>query len=40
MKAICFYRREGFAIMCECMDEATGEKDYVIIWQKNVKETD
>ena len=24
--------------MCECMDEATGEKDYVMIWQKNVKE--
>lgn len=32
--AIHFYQREGFEIQCEGLDEATGEKDYVMIWQQ------
>ena len=34
IRAIHFYQREGFEIQCEGLDEATGEKDYVIIWQQ------
>ncbi len=33
-RAIHFYQREGFEIQCEGLDEATGEKDYVMIWQQ------
>ena len=33
MRAVCFYQREGFEIRCESLDEATGEKEYVMIWQ-------
>ena len=33
-RAISFYQREGFEIQCEGLDEATGEKDYVMIWQQ------
>ena len=33
-KAIDFYQREGFTIQCEGLDEATGEKDYVMIWRQ------
>lgn len=33
-RAIHFYQREGFKIQCEGLDEATGEKDYVMIWQQ------
>lgn len=32
-RAISFYHREGFEIQCEALDEATGEKEYVMIWQ-------
>ena len=32
-RAISFYQREGFEIQCETLDEATGEKEYVMIWQ-------
>ena len=32
-RAISFYEREGFEIQREGMDEATGEKEYVMIWQ-------
>lgn len=32
-RAIHFYEREGFEIQREGMDEATGEKEYVMIWQ-------
>ena len=32
--AISFYQREGFEIQYSGMDEATGEKDYVMAWQK------
>ena len=28
-----FYEREGFQIQSEGMDEATGEKDYIMAWQ-------
>lgn len=34
VRAINFYRREGFQIQCEGLDEITGEKDYVMIWQR------
>lgn len=33
-RAICFYKREGFTIQCEGLDEAADEKDYVMLWQK------
>lgn len=32
-RAIHFYQREGFEIQSEGLDEATGEKDYVMTWQ-------
>ena len=32
-RAIYFYQREGFQIQREGLDEATGEKDYVMLWQ-------
>ena len=32
-RAICFYQREGFQIQSENLDEATGEKEYVMLWQ-------
>ena len=34
VRAINFYRREGFQIQCEGLDEVTDEKDYVMIWQR------
>ena len=34
IRAIHFYQREEFKIQCESLDEATGEKDYVMIWQQ------
>ena len=34
LQAIHFYQREGFQIQCESLDGATGEKDYVMIWQQ------
>lgn len=33
-RAIHFYQREGFEIRCEGLDESTGEKDYVMVWQR------
>ena len=33
-RAISFYQREGFEIQYSGMDEATGEKDYVMVWQQ------
>ena len=33
-RAISFYQREGFEIQCNGIDEATGEKDYVMVWQQ------
>ena len=34
IRAIFFYQREGFEIQCSGIDEATGEKDYVMAWQQ------
>ncbi len=33
-RAISFYQREGFEIQCGDIDEATGEKDYVMLWEQ------
>mgnify|MGYP002524410062 CR=1 FL=1 len=33
-RAIHFYQREGFVIQCEGLDEATGEKDYMMTWKE------
>ena len=33
-RAITFYQREGFEIQYSGLDEATGEKDYVMAWQQ------
>ncbi|MBS6475358.1 MAG: GNAT family N-acetyltransferase [Clostridiales bacterium] len=33
-RAIHFYQREGFEIQSEGLDEATGEKDYIMVWQQ------
>ena len=29
------YQREGFIIQCEGLDEATGEKEYTMLWKQN-----
>ena len=34
MRAIHFYQREGFEIQREGLDEFTGEKEYVMVWQR------
>ena len=31
-RAIRFYQREGFQILCKSLDENTGEKEYVMVW--------
>ena len=36
-RAISFYQREEFEIRSEDLDEATGEKEYVMVWQPNNK---
>lgn len=33
-RTISFYQREGFEIQYSGLDEATGEKDYVMAWQQ------
>ena len=33
VRAMSFYQREGFEIQSEGLDEATGEKDYVMTWR-------
>ena len=33
-QAISFYQREGFKILYSGLDKATGEKDYVMSWDK------
>ena len=33
-QAIFFYQREGFEIQDSGLDETTGEKDYVMVWQQ------
>ena len=34
-RAISFYQREGFIIEGEGLDEATGEKEYTMLWKQN-----
>ena len=34
VRALSFYQREGFDIQCEGLDEATGEKEYTMLWQQ------
>ena len=34
ISAISFYQREGFEIQYSGLDEATREKDYVMVWQQ------
>ena len=36
-RAISFYQREGFIIQCEGLDEATGEKEYAMLWKQKQK---
>ena len=33
-RAISFYQREGFIIQYEGLDEATGEKEYTMLWKR------
>lgn len=33
-RAIRFYQREGFSVRSEGLDEAVGEKDYLMVWKK------
>lgn len=33
-RAISFYHKEGFDIQCSDLDEATGEKEYVMVWEQ------
>ena len=33
-RARSFYQREGFEIQCNGIDEATGERDYAMSWQR------
>lgn len=33
-RAISFYQKEGFDIQCSDLDEATGEKEYVMVWEQ------
>ena len=35
--ALFFYQREGFDIQCEGLDDATGEKEYTMLWQQKQK---
>lgn len=39
IRAINFYQREGFEIQCEGLDEATGEKDYAMVWKRKRRNT-
>lgn len=32
-RAIRFYRREGFSVRSEGLDEAVGEKDFLMVWK-------
>jgi len=34
IRALSFYQREGFDIQCEGSDDATGEKEYTMLWQQ------
>ena len=34
-RAAAFYGREGFSVLSEGMEEATGEKEYTMVWKKS-----
>ena len=34
IRALSFYQREGFDIQCEGLDDATGEKEYTMLWKQ------
>ena len=36
-QSLSFYQREGFDIQCEGFDDATGEKEYTMLWQQKQK---
>ena len=36
-RAVAFYHREKFSILSEGMDEATGKKEYTMLWKKVAK---
>ena len=38
-RALIFYLREGFKILSEGVDETTGEKEYVMIWQEQKRKS-
>lgn len=33
-RAVQFYRREGFRVKCEHVDDNTGEKEYYMVWER------
>lgn len=35
-RAVAFYLREGFSILSEAVDEATGENEYTMFWKKTI----
>lgn len=37
IRAIRFYQREGFEIQHESMDVDTGEKEYIMLWQREAE---
>lgn len=34
VRAVSFYRREGFAVQSENVDASTGEKEFIMVWGK------
>lgn len=36
-RAVSFYFREGFSVLSEGLDEATGEIEYTMIWKRTMK---
>lgn len=34
MRALSFYRREGFQVQSENVDDSTGEKEFIMVWSK------
>ena len=35
-RAVRFYEREGFEIQCNGTDDATGEKDFLMVWRRSI----
>ena len=36
IRAIAFYQREGFSILSEAVDEDTDEKEYIMVWKREI----